>query len=144
MNDDVEEILGRLAPHGPEKALRTDVLAAIDREFGRQRGARRVRWAALAAAALLSASVGLNLWTDQKIDARLAQIVGPAPLDRQALELANDIASVTDAETGRWFYQRITSQRRSPRSYQKSLRQYQRILERMTQMSDAERDREGL
>jgi hypothetical protein len=84
--------------------------------------------AALAAAAALAASVGLNVWADRSVDARLARIVGPAPLQREALDLANDVAAITDAETGRWFYERITSGRAAPSAYTRCLTDYQRIL----------------
>ena len=141
MNDDLEPILEQLAQHGPPPALRTQVLAAVDRELTRStdrrwswtgwhaRSLRRAwRWCtgwpttpfakpqgvppyALAAAAALLVSVALSYWADRSIDARLAQVVGPAPPDREAMELANEIAAVTDAETGRWIYDRVISSR---------------------------------
>jgi hypothetical protein len=128
VNDDVEDILERLAPEGPAFDLRTRVLGAVVGELHRRGDSRRPWFAALAAAAALVVSVGLNVWADRSLGASLARIVGPIPLEREALDLANDVAVVTDAETGRWFYERVTSGRGTQQACRQFLADYQRVL----------------
>lgn len=128
MNDDLESILERLAPPGPRPELRDRVLAALGHELERRVGQRGMWFSALAAAAAVTVSVTLNYWADRTVATRLDRIVGPAPLQRDAQELANDVGAVTDAETGRWFYRRVTSRRDPPGSFRHYLIDYQRIL----------------
>jgi hypothetical protein len=128
VNDDVEELFERGMPRGPAPELRTRVLAAVGRQLDRRNDLRRLCLAALAAAAALMVSVGLNVWADRSIDVRLARVVGPAPMDRAAMELANDIAAVTDTETGRWFYRRMVSIRKPQDGFRQWQAGCQRIL----------------
>ena len=45
------------------------------------------------------------------VDRRLAAVLGPRPIPRQAAEIAADIAALTDSQTGKWAFDRLASQR---------------------------------
>jgi hypothetical protein len=66
------------------------------------------RRAAMAVAASLLLGIGLNVWVSKTSTRRLAQFFGPPPISKQALEIAKDVEKITDAETGRWIYSRLT------------------------------------
>jgi hypothetical protein len=76
--------------------------------------ARWLRRAAMAVAASLLLGVALNVWVSRSSERRLAQLFGPPPVSREAMELAKAVEQVTDAQTGRWFYERLTA-RSEPR-----------------------------
>jgi hypothetical protein len=72
-----------------------------------------LRRAAIAVAASLLLGVGLNLWASRVSERHLAQLFGPPPISKQAMEIAKDIEKTTDAEAGRWVYRRLTMPRQS-------------------------------
>jgi hypothetical protein len=135
MNDDIERRLRRVTPRGAPPELRARVLAALAAELpsGDPAASRRTFRPALAVAAALLASLGLNFWVNDRLDRRLAVVLGPPPVHRQAAEIAADVASVTDPATGRWVYQRLAASR--PR--EEDARQYAIRLRQMIQQLTA-------
>jgi hypothetical protein len=114
MNNDIERRLSELRLPGPGPALRERVLAAVASElkFGGKpvRMRRRFRISpALAIVACLGGSLLLNHLVSSALDRRLARLLGPPLVPRQAAELAAEIASITDAKTGRWALARLTA-----------------------------------
>jgi hypothetical protein len=63
--------------------------------------------AAAAVAASLLLGIGLNVWVSKESERRLAELFGPPPVSRRAMEIAESIERITDAETGRWVYRRL-------------------------------------
>ncbi len=122
MSDDIERRLRRVSPRGAPPALRSRVLAAVaaelpaaagppaasPRHLTRRPGFPRLHPMLATAAALLAAYM-LNLWVNDRLDRRLAAVIGPSPVRRQAAEIAADVASVTDPATGRWAYESLTA-----------------------------------
>jgi len=108
MNDDAEAILKQLTPRGAGPTLRTRVLDAVAEHLpnappmsDRPAAAFRFRWdrwAAVGVAASVLLALGLNLGVARLGDARLAAIYGPELVPRYITEIADTIASVTDAE----------------------------------------------
>ena len=121
MNDDVEQLLGRLTPRGVRAELRSEVLAAamsaLQAEPSRLRESRAkspwLRRSALAVAASLLVGIAMNIWANEASKRRLARLFGPPPVSRRALEIANAIEGITDAQTAQWVYRRLTAPRRS-------------------------------
>jgi hypothetical protein len=71
-----------------------------------------LRRAAAATAAGLLLGVGLNLWVTKESQRRFAQLFGPPPVSKRAMEIAKDVEAITDAETGQWVYRQFTVLRR--------------------------------
>jgi hypothetical protein len=113
MNDDIEQLLDRLTPRGARPELRPQVLAAVAGRLQTDRESRRFRWSALAVAASIVLGVALNIGLSRASDRRLAQLFGPPPLSKQAMEIAEFVGQATDAETARWVYQRLAPPRAS-------------------------------
>jgi hypothetical protein len=139
MNDDVERLLGQLTPRGAPAALRTRVLDAVAGQLPdapatpeRPDAASRFRWdrwLAVGVAASVLIALGLNLWAARLGDARLAAIYGPQPEPRYITEIADAVASVTDAETGGRVRQQLLAARRPRRiSMEQALRNYEHML----------------
>jgi hypothetical protein len=114
MNQDIEKRLRAVRLPGPGPALRDRVLAAVSAELAspvkaaRSNG-RLSKHPALAAAACLLASLILNQIVNASLDRRFAHLLGPRPVPRQAADLASDIQSITDPETGQWALERLTT-----------------------------------
>jgi hypothetical protein len=111
MSDDLERRFRQVTPPGAPPELRLRVLAAVADELNSVHRARRplrhvLAWA-VAAAVLVS--LALNTVVSSSIDRRLAVVLGPRPVRRDAAEIAAEIASVTDAPTGQWAYERLAS-----------------------------------
>lgn len=126
MNDDLEQFLERLTPRGADRAVRARVLGAVQAELRRGRTPAWGRRCLLAAAAMLLAAVGLNIWVYRAVDRRLARFERPDPAAVRAADVAEAIAAVTDAETGRWTFERLTAARRPadvPKRYAEWLKQ---------------------
>ena len=139
MNDDIEQRLSHLTPRGLRPDLRGQVLGAVASELdseSRVGQAQRspttsgdktcrmpdsvsrqpppspwLRRAALAVAASLLLGIGLNLWASQASERRLAQLFGPPPVSKAAMEIAQDIEKSTDVQTGQWVYRQFTPPR---------------------------------
>jgi hypothetical protein len=103
MNGDehVEQTLHRLMPRGAAPELREHVLAAVGRQLSADGLSRWERRLGLAVAASILLGIVLNVWANKATDRRLARLYGPRPVPRQITEVAEMVASVTDAETGR-------------------------------------------
>src|SRR4051794_15510191 len=104
MNDDIERRLRQATPRGAPPELRARALAAVAAELPSAEPAysgRPLRLAIATAASVL-AGLWLNVWVTDRLDRRLAVVLGPPPVHRQAAEIAADIASITDPSTGRW------------------------------------------
>ncbi len=131
MNDEIERLLLQVTPPGAPPDLRARVLSAVGDELrlpAAARSRRRFR-PGLAVAASLLASVALNYWVDAMLNRRLAVVLGPPPVRRQAAEIAADVASITEPSTGKWVYERLTSGRPNG----DDARQYADRLRRMIQ-----------
>ncbi|MCX7428585.1 MAG: hypothetical protein NTW96_23535 [Planctomycetia bacterium] len=139
MSDDVEAILKQLTPRGAGPTLRTSVLDAVAEHLPNARATsdrpaaaylfRWDRWPAVVVAASVLLALGLNLWVARLGDARLAAIYGPQPVPRYITEIADTIASVTDAETGRRVQEQLLAAQRPRRvSMEQALRNYEHML----------------
>jgi hypothetical protein len=111
MNGDehVEQMLHRLTPRGAAPELREQVLAAVGRELSAERPSRWQRRLGLAVAASILLGIVLNMWANKATDRRLARLYGPPPTPRQIAEVAEMVASVTDAQTGRRVRQQLSA-----------------------------------
>ncbi len=109
MNDDMDQLLGRLTPHGPRAELRPQVLAAVAGQLQADRESRVFRRSALTVAALIVFGIVLNIGLSRASDRRIAKLFGPPPLSKQALEIAEFVGQATDAETGRWVYEQVAT-----------------------------------
>lgn len=127
MNDDLERLLRQATPRAAPPELRDRVLAAVAEELD---SATRVGWLLpLAVAAALLVSLATNVLVNDAVGRRLAVVLGPPPVPKQAAEIAAEIASITDAPTGRWAYARLAASR----SRVDDARQYADRLNRMIQ-----------
>lgn len=87
------------------------------------------RWAVAAVAALLLLGVGLNFWVARTGQAQLAAIYGPQPVPRYIADIADTIASVTDAETGRRVREQLLAAQPSRRiTPEDVMRHYEQLL----------------
>jgi hypothetical protein len=113
MSDDLERRLRQATPRGASPELRHRVLAAVGDELNSVSPSRRpLRLAlAVAVAAAVLVSLAMNYVVSNSIEHRLALVLGPRPVCRDAAEIAADITSVTDASTGQWAYERLASGR---------------------------------
>jgi hypothetical protein len=128
MSNDVERRLNGLTPRGVRPEVRERVLGAVAREL--DVGAKESRssgiavlsaktestWlhrASVPVAAGLVLGIVLNVWASRTSERNLARLFGPAPISKEAMQIAKDVESVTDAETGDWVYRRLSAPRRS-------------------------------
>ena len=130
MNDDIEQLLGRMTPRGVRPELRPQVLAAVASELKAEPASPWLRRCALAVAASLLLGIGMNIWASTVTERRLARLFGPPPVSKQAMELAKDIEKITDAQTGQWVYQRLTMPR-APRDGAKEYARYCATVRRL-------------
>jgi hypothetical protein len=157
MNDDIEHRLRQVRTRGAAPELRTRVLAAVAEQLQpvAPLPSRRSFSPALAVAVALLASLGLNFWVNDRLDRRLAIVLGPPPVRKQAAEIAADVASITDSATGQWVYDRLAAdrpERDAARHYAVRLQQMIRQLtldfketadEASRKNSQMDRDRRG-
>ena len=115
-SDDVEQMLLRLTPVGAGPQVRRQVLGGVNRELADRRAARLDHRCLLAVAASVGLAAMLNLWVAKADDARQARIYGPERVPTPIAEVAQAVASVTDAQTGRWFQERLLEAHRSRRT----------------------------
>jgi hypothetical protein len=137
MNDDIERRLRQVTPRDAPPELRTRVLAAVAGQLQADTplpSRRRPFRPAIAVAASLLASLALNYWINDTIEGRLAIVLGPPPISRRAAEIADEIASITDPETGRWVYERLAAS--GPRD--DDVREYAVRLQQMIQRLTAD------
>jgi hypothetical protein len=136
MSEDIERRLDHVIPRGAPPELRARVLAAVADEL-RARPAppasllRSLR-PAIAVAASVLVGLGLNLWVNDRLDRRLAIVLGPPPPRRQVAEIADDVASITDPATGRWVYQRLAASRPDPDEARRSAVRLRRMIRQLT------------
>jgi hypothetical protein len=128
MNDDIERRLREMTPRGAPPDLRALVLAAVGGPLGSATPPpfRRSFRPGIAVAAALLASLALNFWVSERLDRRLAIVLGPPPVRKQAAEIAADVASITDSATGQWVYDLLAAdrtQRDAARQYAVRLQQ---------------------
>jgi len=130
MSDDLERLLSEITHRGAPPELRSRVMEVVAKELNADARTRAslptLGLAAVAAAFVLS--LALNYQVNRASERRLAKILGPIPPSKQALELANDIAAITDAETGRWAYERLAPKRDSVQEIPKHARELQRLI----------------
>ena len=111
MNDDIEQLLGRLTPRGVRPELRPQVLAAVASQLEAEPASPWLRRSALAVAASFLVGIAMNIGASEMAERRLAQLFGPPPVSKQAMELANAVEEITDAKTAQWVYQQFTAPR---------------------------------
>jgi hypothetical protein len=139
MNDDIEGRLQQMTPRGAPPELRPRVLAAVADQLrtGPPLPSHGPLRPALAIAASLLAGLALNYWVNDAIDRRLAIVFGPRPVPRQAVEIAAEIASITDPATGQWAYQRLAaSHPRDDDAHQYAVRLQQMIQQLTVDIGD--------
>jgi hypothetical protein len=122
MNDDVEERLAKLTIRGTPPELRERVLAAVASELAhpsvkplavsQPTDSPWLRRAAITVAASLLLGIGLNVWATKASEQRLARLFGPPPISQQAMEIAEDVEKITDAQTGQWVYRQLAMPRK--------------------------------
>jgi hypothetical protein len=133
MNDDVERRFDRLTIRGVRPELREQVLGAVESELqNSSTGTEEVvgktstfsdllrqpppspwlRRAAMATAVALLIGIGMNIFVTNVSNRRFAQLLGPPPVSKRAMEIAKDVEAITDAETGQWVYRQLTTPRR--------------------------------
>jgi len=127
--NDVERLLQSATPRGAPPELRDRVLAAVADELDSSARPGRSLHPALAVAAAVVVSLASNVLVSDAVDRRLAIVLGPIPVQKQAAEIADDISSITDAPSGRWAYERLTA----GRSRDDEARQYAVRLQQMIQ-----------
>jgi hypothetical protein len=113
MNDDMEQLLGRLTPRGVRPELRPQVLAAVASQLKAEPASPWLRRSAWAVAASILVGIAMNIGVSVRAERRLAQLYGPPSVSKQAMELANAVEEVSDAQTAQWVYQRFAVARRS-------------------------------
>jgi hypothetical protein len=120
MNQDIKGLLRQVTPGKLPPELRQRVLAAVEEELSatcpaalqsRRTHPRRGTYAGLAVAASLLASLFLNHVVNTTVERRLAAVLGPQPIPRQAAEIASEIALLTDSRTGKWAFERLAAGR---------------------------------
>lgn len=130
MHNDIEELFGRLKPRGVDPDLRPRVLDAMTKQLRRESPSRWLRLAALATAASIVVGIAMNVWASKRSERRLAQLFGPPPISKQAMELAKAIEEITDAETGQWVYRQLTVPR-APRDASAEYAKYVAAVNRL-------------
>ncbi len=109
MPDDIEQLLGRLTPRGVRAELRPRVLAAVASELETGPDFSWSRISARAVAATLLAGLLMNFCASEVASRRLAQLYGPPPPSKQAMEVALAVEEVTDGQTARWVYEHFAA-----------------------------------
>jgi hypothetical protein len=135
MNDDIERRLRQVTPRDASPELRPRVLAAVADQLQASTPlpSRRLRFRpAVAVAATLLASLALNYWVNDTIDRRLAIVLGPPPISRRAAEMADEIAAITDAATGRWAFERLAASRPRDDDVRVYAVRLQQMIQRLT------------
>jgi hypothetical protein len=110
MSQDIERLLDELTPRGPAPELRGRVLDAVGDALADTSAPARRRFRfspGLGAAAAVVVSLMLNHLVNTSLDRRLAAVLGPPPVPRQAAEIAAEIAALTDPRTGQWAFERL-------------------------------------
>ncbi len=108
---DVEHLLDRLTPRGVRPELRPEVLAAVESQLEEGTASAWPWRSALAVAALLLLGIAMNVGVNKVAERRMAQLFGPPPISKQAMELANAVEKITDPQTARWVYQQFAAPR---------------------------------
>jgi hypothetical protein len=136
MTDDLERRLRQVSPVGAPPELRARVLAAVAQQLHLAApisSHRPIRFRpAVAVAAGLVVSLGLNVWVSDRLDRRLATVLGPPPAWRQAAEIADDVATITDPSTGRWVYQQLAASHDDPNDARRSAFRLRQIIRQFT------------
>ncbi|MDR3622481.1 MAG: hypothetical protein P4L85_24230 [Paludisphaera borealis] len=132
MNDDVERLLRQATPRGAPPELRGRVLAAVADELDSVARPGRSLRLPLAVAAAVLVSLASNVLVSDAVDRRLAIALGPIPVQKQAAEIADDVASLTDPPTGRWAYERLTASPRRDDEAQQYAARLQRMIQHFT------------
>jgi hypothetical protein len=78
MNEDLEQLLGRLPARGVRSEFRAEVLGAIDARLRAGPASPLLRRSTWAVAALLLLGVGMNVWVSARSSRHLAQLFDPA------------------------------------------------------------------
>jgi hypothetical protein len=150
MNDnldmnELEQKLTEAAPRGVRPALRAQVLAAVAEvlpsnslqadAIQAEPGSPWLRRAGLAVAASLLLGVGLNVWLSRRSEQVLAQLYGPPPISKQAMEIAQDIGKTAGPEMTQWVYQRLAPKSRD-RSIDEVYAEYAAYCAMLTQLTE--------
>jgi hypothetical protein len=140
MSQDIEHLLHQITPRDLPPALRERVLAAVGEdlnticptEVSGTPARRRLRIRpGLAVAATLLVSLMLNHVVNTSVDRRLAAVLGPRPIPRQAAEIAADITALTDSPTGRWAFERLETRQAQEGDAQLYLLRIQQMIHQL-------------
>ncbi len=135
MNQDIERLLDELTPRGPTPELRGRVMAAVGDALAEASTPTRRRFRfrpGLGVAAALLASLLMNYLVNASLDRRLAAVLGPPPVPRQAAEIAAEIAALTDSRTGQWAFERLAASRSESLDPQHYPVQLQELIRQVT------------
>ncbi len=134
MNNDIEHVLQRLTPRGVGGDVRRRVLDAMQVELRSDAPSPWLRRCALATAAAIFVGIILNVWASKASERRLAQLFGPPPISRRAMEIAKDVEQLTNRQTGQWVYQQLTAgsaNHDTPAVYAKYLATVNRLIKEL-------------
>jgi hypothetical protein len=146
MNEEFPSPFSELTPRRAPAALRARVLNAVRQELAQpgelQTGhqstelAKGLPWGRvveIAVAASFVLGIGLNVWQQRAENAWQLRVFGPAPVSQDISSLAEAVASVTDAESGRWMQQALSAaQPRRPVADPGQQKRYEQLLRELT------------
>jgi hypothetical protein len=95
-----------------------------------------MRRAAAAVAAAMFFGIVSNVWASWRADRFMAKLLGPPPVSKQAMEIAQEIGRITDPQTAQWVYHRLTP-RPQPGDGLAAYTAYCRLLNQITRESFA-------
>jgi len=135
MNEDLPQPFGQLTPRPAPDELRARVLDAVAHELAGRTPPRWERVLEGAVAASLLLGIGLSVWQQRAEEAWQVRVYGRPPVSRAIADVAQDVASVTDEQTGKWVQQRL-SESRPPRRHAEPLlsERYERLYPGLTDL----------
>jgi hypothetical protein len=94
----------------------------------------------IAVAASFVLGVGLNVWQQRAEQDWQLRVFGPRPVQRDISEMAEAIASVTDAKRGKWMQQKLSDARPSRQIADPSQhKRHERLLRDLTDFTADEK-----
>jgi hypothetical protein len=132
MTDERPKFFDRYTPRPAPVALRSQTLAAVDRELARRQKPRWERGFELAVAASLVLGVGLNVWLWRTDETRQMELAQRAP-SAAAREVARAVASAAGPAAGQWAQNEFTRAESHKRRDASGSQRYQRLLHELFQ-----------
>lgn len=109
VENEMAQILRQATPRGVRPELRPRVLAAVASQLQTEPASPWLRRSALAVAASLFLGIAMNIWANHLAERRLAQLFGASPVSKRAMELAEAVEKITDAQTAQWVYHKVAA-----------------------------------